>query len=74
MKAEEMCRLVLPGPGSHWGPRAGPPAPRLGRGGGGRDALEGGGGNPPPFQSAQPAPSYVSLTPSASCNGICNRQ
>ena len=33
-----------------------------------------GGTPPPPFQGAQPPPSYVPLTASASLNGICNRQ
>ena len=35
-----------------------------------RDALEGGEVPPPALQGAQP----VSLTPTASLNGICNRQ
>ena len=38
--------------------------------GGGRDALEGGGGYPPPLQG----PATVPLTASPSFNGICNRQ
>ena len=42
-----------------------------------RDALEGGGGppTPPRLQGAQPiCPATFSLTPSAGCNGISNRQ
>ena len=41
----------------------------------GRDELEGGEVTPPPpLQGAQPTPSTVPLTPSASFNDICNRQ
>ena len=45
-------------------------------GGGGRDALGGGGVPPPPPPSRAPSmcPATVPLTPSASLNGICNRQ
>ena len=41
-----------------------------------RDVLEEGEGPPPPPPSRAPSlrPSTVSLTPSASFNGICNRQ
>ena len=37
--------------------------------------IERGGGTPlPPFHGPQPMPSHCPLTPSASLNGICNRQ
>ena len=39
-----------------------------------RDALERGGGTPPPLQGAQPMPSHCPLEPSARPNGICNRK
>ena len=39
-----------------------------------RDALEGGEVPPPPFGAPSLCPATVSLTPSASLNGICNRQ
>ena len=41
-----------------------------------RDALERRGGTPPPPPSRAPSlrPATVPLTPSASLNGICNRQ
>ena len=40
----------------------------------GRDALEGAGVPPPPSRAPSLCPATVSLTPSASLNGICNRQ
>ena len=43
-----------------------------GGGGGGRDALEG--GEVPPSRAPGLCPATVPLTPSASLNGICNRQ
>ena len=39
-----------------------------------RDALEWGGGTPAPARAPSQHPATVSLTPSASFNGICNRQ
>ena len=47
---------------------------RLGAWGTGRDALEGGEVPCPPFRAPSLCPATVSLTPSASLNGIRNRQ
>ena len=47
------------------------PAVRVG-GRGGRDALEG--GEVPPSRAPSLCPATVPLTPSASVNGVCNRQ
>ena len=58
-------------------PPSGPPKVlgpgRVSNRGGPRDALEGGGGTPPPSGAPSLWPATVSLAASASLNGICNQ-